>query len=420
MMIGSRKRKSPAREPSPTSEEDEDDEPVTKRGRQSKSSTKPTSNSSKVAMSAAKESSTSPPPAIKLEQKKSKATQATPSSAKSTAVEKKKRLKSTPPPEKKKEKSPSPAVVKKAVEALNDEEVDSDASASDAEEPLISDSEEEKKPAVKAAKISVAKKVQKTLTSSASKVTYDWKAGESVPYAALVKMFCAIDGTTKRLEITSHASVFLRQVLKLTPDDLLTVIHLMINRLAADYSGIELGIGESLLMKAISESTGRTMDKLKAAQAKIGDLGIIAYESKQSQPVLFKPKPLTVDAVFKGLYRIATTKGDGAQGRKVAEIKKLIAACQGEEPKFLVRGLEGKLRLGLAEKTVLTSLAQAVVVWEKEKAGEIAKAEDLIQGENMLKEVFSSLPSYEVIIPAMIDHGILNLKEHCKLQPGMS
>ena len=31
----------------------------------------------------------------------------------------------------------------------------------------------------------------------------------------------------------------------------------------------------------------------------------------------------------------------------------------------------------------------------------------------------SELPSYEVIIPAMLEHGIMNLRENCRLQPGV-
>ena len=31
----------------------------------------------------------------------------------------------------------------------------------------------------------------------------------------------------------------------------------------------------------------------------------------------------------------------------------------------------------------------------------------------------SELPSYEVIIPAMLKHGIFNLRDNCKLQPGV-
>src|SRR5271156_4516641 len=31
----------------------------------------------------------------------------------------------------------------------------------------------------------------------------------------------------------------------------------------------------------------------------------------------------------------------------------------------------------------------------------------------------SELPSYDVIIPAVLEHGIFNLRENCKLQPGV-
>lgn len=33
--------------------------------------------------------------------------------------------------------------------------------------------------------------------------------------------------------------------------------------------------------------------------------------------------------------------------------------------------------------------------------------------------MFSELPSYEVIVPAMLKHGLSNLRDHCKLQPGV-
>lgn len=42
---------------------------------------------------------------------------------------------------------------------------------------------------------------------------------------------------------------------------------------------MELGIGESLLMKAIAESTGRKMDAIKADLKDVGDLGLVAKVS---------------------------------------------------------------------------------------------------------------------------------------------
>ena len=276
----------------------------------------------------------------------------------------------------------------------------SSASASASEAESIAEDDEDEKPEVAA---KAREKIQTTLKSKSKDPFPDWKAGDPVPYAALCTTFSLIEMTTKRLIITAHCALFLRQVLRLTPDDLLPTVLLMINKLAADYAGVELGIGESLIMKAIGESTGRTLQVIKADQIKIGDLGLVAVQSRGKQPTMFKPKPLTVRGVHKGLMDIATVSGNGAQGRKVDGIKKLLSAADGNrgriditkdkggpsEAKFIVRFLEGKLRLGLAEKTVLVALAQAMVCHEVEKkgAGKVPTTDQLAKGETILKQV---------------------------------
>lgn len=248
-------------------------------------------------------------------------------------------------------------------------------------------------------------KVQTTLKSKTKDPYPDWKAGDPVPYAALCTTFSLIEMTSKRLIIQSHCSLFLRQVLRLTPGDFLPTVLLMINKLAADYAGIELGIGESLIMKAIGESTGRSLAVIKQDQKEIGDLGLVAVKSRANQPTMYKPKALTVRGVHKGLMDIATTSGNGAQGRKVDLIKKLLSAADGHktgkvditldkggasEAKFLIRFLEGKLRLGLAERTVIVSLGQAVVCHELEakSPGKVPSTEQLAKGESILKDVY--------------------------------
>lgn len=159
------------------------------------------------------------------------------------------------------------------------------------EEGIEGESEDEEKAEVAER---AREKVQSTLKNSGKDPYPDWKAGEPVPYAALCTTFSLIEMTSKRLLISAHCSLFLRQVLRLTPSDLLPTVQLMINKLAADYAGIELGIGESLIMKAIGETTGRSLAVIKHDQSEIGDLGLVAAKSRSSQPTMFKPKALTV------------------------------------------------------------------------------------------------------------------------------
>ena len=287
-------------------------------------------------------------------------------------------------------------------ETKEDEEVKDDDELNEDEED---DSDEDEEPEVAA---KAREKVQSTLKSKDKDPYPDWKPGESAPYAALCTTFSLIEMTSKRLIISAHCSLFLRQVLRLTPNDLLPTVQLMINKLAADYAGIELGIGESLIMKAIGESTGRSLAVIKADQAEIGDLGLVAAKSRGNQPTMFKPKALTIKGVLHGLMGIATVKGDGSQGRKVDGIKKLLSAADSSmagkgnkgiditkdkggasEAKFIIRFLEGKLRLGLAEKTVLVALAHAMVSYEIEKSGnKTPSSEQLAKGEAILKTVY--------------------------------
>ena len=408
--------------------EEEEDEPATKRGRKGKSRASPESGVSAAKKSSSpkpkREKSASPKPRKSKKNPPSPEPEASASNSEGLADDREKSV--SPKPRKSKKKSPSPepeasASPKPRKSKKKSPSPEPEASASDSE-GLADDPEKEekvKKPAITA---KARKKVQtKLISKGKDDHPYpDWPAGSSVPYAALCETFKLIEGTTKRLEKLSHTSLFLRQVLRLTPDELLLVIHLMINRLAADYEGVELGIGESLLMKAICESCGRSMQKLKEDHKEIGDLGEVAMRSRNTQKTLFAPKPLTIKTVHAGLKEIATTQGQGGQGRKVSLINKLLSAAKGDEAKYLVRGLEGKLRLGLAEKTVIVALSQAVIVHEVEKQGEKTPTlEQMTAAEEMLKSVYSELPNYEIIIPEMMKSGIMNLSETCKLQPGV-
>ena len=49
-----------------------------------------------------------------------------------------------------------------------------------------------------------------------------------------------------------------------------------------------LGIGETLLIKAIANTTGRSTQQIKNDVGKHGDLGIVAENSRSNQKTMFQ------------------------------------------------------------------------------------------------------------------------------------
>lgn len=106
-----------------------------------------------------------------------------------------------------------------------------------------------------------------------------------------------IEATTKRIEKTAYLTSLLYTVINRSrgkdgtqasdTQTLLQTVYLCINRLSPDYIGVELGIGESLLIKAISESTGRSVPSIKADLKKEGDLGLVAIVGTVGFPTSF-------------------------------------------------------------------------------------------------------------------------------------
>ena len=258
-----------------------------------------------------------------------------------------------------------------------------------------------------------------------------WARGEPTPFLALARTLEAIEATSGRLKTIEILSNYFRSVMTQTPTDLLASVYMTLGRLAPAWEGVELGIGDSILMKAIAVSCGRSPAQIKSDTEKLGDLGLVAEQSRGSQRTMFQPAILTVQSVFRKLQEIAKITGNSSGSKKVDLIQSLLVACRGSEARYVIRSLAGKLRIGMAEQSVLQALAQAVVqtplgqdypptLATQYKQTDNDKFKEILGKESLkLKTAYCECPTYELLIPALLAGGVDSLAESCKLTPGI-
>ncbi|XP_048373653.1 DNA ligase 1 [Sphaerodactylus townsendi] len=258
-----------------------------------------------------------------------------------------------------------------------------------------------------------------------------WGPGQRVPYLAVARTFEWIEEESARLKIIETLSNLFRSVIALSSEDLLPCVYLCLNRLGPSYEGLELGIGKTILMKALAQATGRQLDQIKAEAAEKGDLGLVAESSRSTQGTMFAPPKLGAAVVFGKLQAIGRMTGSSSMNKKIDIIKSLFVACRYSEARYVARSLEGKLRIGLAEQSVLSALAQAasltppgqkfppeILDASKGKSAEARKAW-LDERALIVKQAFCELPNYDTIVPVLLEHGIESLPQHCKITPGI-
>ncbi len=183
-------------------------------------------------------------------------------------------------------------------------------------------------------------------------------------FKILVDAFEKIEATTSRTQMT----IYLVELFKKTPPEVVDkVIYLMMGKLWPDWKGMpELGIGERLLIRAVSLATGFSEKEVEKLLSQIGDLGktveMLKQRKKQASLVAFlagaaQGAKLTVEEVYNTLAKIALTSGPGSIDLKVKLLSGLLQRADPKEAKYIVRIVEGRLRLGVADATIMDALA---------------------------------------------------------------
>ena len=206
-------------------------------------------------------------------------------------------------------------------------------------------------------------------------------------FSIISDAFQKMEATSKRLELTD----ILVELIKEIPEDVISkAVYLIQGKLRPNFEGVELGIAEKLVMKAMSKSSGIPLKKIEGDYNKGGDLGQTAENIlKQKIQTTFSSETITLERVYETLLKIANLEGKGSQEMKMRYVSSILNDATPQEAKFILKILLGTLRLGIAENTVMDALAIAFT-GEKENREVIENAYNVSSDLGKVAQVVST------------------------------
>ncbi len=170
-------------------------------------------------------------------------------------------------------------------------------------------------------------------------------------FIRLVEYFERLEETTKRLEMFDILSELFREA---SAKDIDKIIYLSQGQLLPPFYGLEIGMSEKLLIRAISDATNTPTQKVKDSFKHSGDLGKTAEGLVKG-----RGQNLTAEKVYEEIMNIARTSGAGSVEKKIGFLSNLLRGVSSKEAKYIARFVIGRLRLGIGDPTVLEALALA-------------------------------------------------------------
>lgn len=182
-------------------------------------------------------------------------------------------------------------------------------------------------------------------------------------FSVLAETFEKMENTTKRLELTEY----LVDLFKKTPQELISkIVYLIQGKLRPDFEGIEIGVAEKLVIRAVHRSTAIETKKIEDAYRRDGDLGhaVSKLIEQKTQTTLFdsvEGQSQSVEWVYDSLLKIAELEGSGKNvvDKKMNYIASLLNNVSPISGKFIIKILIGTMRLGVADNTILDALSIA-------------------------------------------------------------
>jgi len=233
-----------------------------------------------------------------------------------------------------------------------------------------------------------------------------------IKLSKLAEVFTHLEKTSSSLAMIDILADFF---LKISPQEAKISAYLLRGELTPSYEGLEIGLADKMVMRAISRSENIDVEKVESLFKKTGDLGLVIEELRENK----RGGELTIKKAFENLIEIAKTTGEGSQEKKIDLLVNLLSKTSGQEAKYIIRTILRTLRLGVGEMTFLYGLSKAFGDGKKQKEileyafnvlsdlGEVAYAVSKLG----IKKIAEIKPKIGVPIRMMLANRIQELEE---------
>jgi DNA ligase 1 len=201
--------------------------------------------------------------------------------------------------------------------------------------------------------------------------------------------------TSKNLKV----SILSEYISRLDNDSLPIAILFLSGRIFPRGSRQNINVGFSIIMQSLSEIAMLDASEIQQVYLTHGDMGALSEYAVSKKHIfsLFRQQQLTLCFVYNQLKKIADIVGSGASKNKSKILTGLLIDMSPQEAKYLIKIINGEMRIGLVEGLIEIAIAKAfnqnikVIREAMLVAGDIAQVSILAKRNSLDKAIIKPL-----------------------------
>jgi DNA ligase 1 len=213
----------------------------------------------------------------------------------------------------------------------------------------------------------------------------------------VAEVFDVIEKESGRTKITEHLAELFK---KATPHEASIIAYLSLGSLNPPYIGTQFNFAEKGLIKVLAHLLDKPQADIKEHADKLGDLGLVVEKGLWDGG----SDILSVLDIEKALQQFLEISGTGSQEIREQKLLKILRAVDPLSAKYIVRIIQGNLRLGFSDMTLLDAFS-----W-MEKGNKSIRSE--------LEDAYNISADIGNIIKTLKEHGISGIKK-ISITPGI-